>query len=158
MEIVFEPDLSDGEEAAALVKELILVLTRLGTCSCKMEGKWKIYIFSHCYSFLYLHKSFNLKKKIFFSEGALRVDANVSVHRENSPLGTRTEIKNIGTIRAVANAVDYEINRQVRILDKGKQVVNETRSWDAESSKTVPMRDKEEKQVRKNILKMCMSQ
>lgn len=116
MELVFEPDLSDGEEAAALVKELILVLTRLGTCSCKME------------------------------EGALRVDANVSVHRKNSPLGTRTEIKNIGSIRAVANAVDYEIARQTRVLDRGQEIVNETRSWDAEHFKTVPMRDKEEKQ------------
>ncbi|KAJ1523770.1 hypothetical protein ONE63_001603 [Megalurothrips usitatus] len=116
MELVFKPDLSDGEEAASLVKELCLILTRLGTCSCKME------------------------------EGALRVDANVSVHKEGMPLGVRTEIKNIGSIRAVANAIDFEISRQIQSLNKGKQIVNETRSWDAQSSKTVPMRDKEEKQ------------
>ncbi|XP_021915333.1 glutamyl-tRNA(Gln) amidotransferase subunit B, mitochondrial isoform X3 [Zootermopsis nevadensis] len=116
MELVFEPDLEDGEEAAALVKELILILQCLGTCSCKME------------------------------EGALRVDANVSVHREGEPLGVRSEVKNIGSIRAVAHAVKYEIDRQVRTLESGGVVVNETRAWDTDSRQTVPMRDKEEKQ------------
>ncbi|GFG30311.1 hypothetical protein Cfor_02126 [Coptotermes formosanus] len=116
MELVFEPDLENGEEAAALVKELILILQRLGTCSCKME------------------------------EGALRVDANVSVHREGEPLGVRTEVKNIGSVRAVAHAVEYEIDRQVKILEAGGVIVNETRAWDADSRQTVPMRDKEEKQ------------
>lgn len=116
MELVFKPDLVDGEEAACLVKELCLVLTRLGTCSCKME------------------------------EGALRVDANVSLHKEGMPLGVRTEIKNIGSVRAVANAIDYEIKRQNNLLSNGLAVVNETRSWDVESGETVPMRDKEEKQ------------
>ncbi|XP_074096932.1 glutamyl-tRNA(Gln) amidotransferase subunit B, mitochondrial [Cotesia typhae] len=116
MELVFEPDLSDGEEAAGLVKELINILVRLGTCSCKME------------------------------EGALRVDANVSVNKENEPLGTRTEIKNIGSVRAVAGAIKYEIKRQIELLEQGEQIVNETLSWDAEHGKTVMMRDKEEKQ------------
>ncbi|KAK3913224.1 Glutamyl-tRNA(Gln) amidotransferase subunit B, mitochondrial [Frankliniella fusca] len=117
MELVFKPDLKDGEEAAALVKELSLILTRLGTCSCKME------------------------------EGALRVDANISVHREGTPLGVRTEVKNINSIRAVANAIDFEIARQIKILRNGEKVINETRSWDSEASRTVPMRDKEEKQA-----------
>lgn len=116
MELVFKPDISDGEEAASLVKELCLILTRLGTCSCKME------------------------------EGALRVDANVSVHKEGTPLGARTEVKNIGSIRAVANAIDFEIARQIKLLHNGQEVINETRSWDSETLKTVPMRDKEEKQ------------
>lgn len=116
MELVFEPDLETGEEAAALVKELMLILQRLGTCSCKME------------------------------EGALRVDANVSVHREGEPLGVRSEVKNIGSVRAVAHAVEYEIDRQVKVLEAGGIVVNETRAWDADSRQTVPMRDKEEKQ------------
>lgn len=117
MELVFEPDLSDGEEAAALVKELVLILQRIGTCSCKME------------------------------EGALRVDANVSVNKKDEPLGIRTEIKNIGSVRGVAGAIKYEIDRQIKLLESGGQVVNETRNWDAISKTTVPMRDKEEQQV-----------
>lgn len=113
MELVFEPDLETGEEAAALVKELILILTRLGSCSCRME------------------------------EGALRVDANISVHKENTPLGTRTEVKNIGSVRAVAQAVEFEIARQIGILDGGGRIFNETRAWDATGKRTIAMRDKE---------------
>lgn len=113
MELVFDPDLYDGEEAAALVKELILIFNTLKTCNCRME------------------------------EGSLRVDANISIHKENEPLGVRTEVKNIGSIRAVANAVSYEINRQIAVKDNGGNVVNETRSWDATSKSTIPMRDKE---------------
>jgi aspartyl-tRNA(Asn)/glutamyl-tRNA(Gln) amidotransferase subunit B len=75
------------------------------------------------------------------------VDANVSVHREGEPLGVRTEVKNIGSVRAVAHAVEYEIDRHVKILKAGGVIVNETRAWDADSRQTVPMRDKEEKQV-----------
>lgn len=113
MELVFEPDLSTGEEAAALVKELCLVLQRLGTCSCRME------------------------------EGALRVDANVSIHRSGQPLGVRTEVKNIGSIRGVADAITYEIERQMELVNGGGVVHQETRAWDALSRRTVPMRDKE---------------
>lgn len=113
MELVFEPDLTNGEEAAALVKELILILTKLNTCSCKME------------------------------EGALRVDANVSINKPNEPLGTRTEVKNIGSIRGVADSITYEIHRQIELVNAGGIVTNETRSWDAINAKTIPMRDKE---------------
>ncbi|XP_055530131.1 glutamyl-tRNA(Gln) amidotransferase subunit B, mitochondrial [Wyeomyia smithii] len=113
MELVFQPDLETGEEAAALVKELILILTRLGSCNCRME------------------------------EGALRVDANISVHRENTPLGTRTEVKNIGSVRAVAQAVEFEIERQIKVLENGEKIFNETRAWDAVAKKTISMRDKE---------------
>lgn len=116
MELVFEPDLSTGEEAAALVKELMLILTRLGTCSCKME------------------------------EGALRVDANISIHKEGEPLGIRTEVKNIGSVRGVADAVSFEIARQLELVAAGGVVHNETRSWDAIEKRTVPMRDKEVQQ------------
>lgn len=83
---------------------------------------------------------------MIISEGALRVDANVSVNKENEPLGTRTEIKNIGSVRAVAGAIKYEIKRQIELLERGEKIVNETLSWDAEYGKTVMMRDKEEKQ------------
>jgi aspartyl-tRNA(Asn)/glutamyl-tRNA(Gln) amidotransferase subunit B len=76
------------------------------------------------------------------------VDANVSVHHEGEPLGVRTEVKNIGSVRAVAHAIEYEIDRQVKVLEGGEVIINETRAWDAYSKQTVPMRDKEEKQVR----------
>ncbi|CAG9795824.1 unnamed protein product [Diatraea saccharalis] len=113
IELVFEPDLEDGEEAAALVKELLLVVQRLGTCSGRME------------------------------EGALRVDANVSLRRPGAPLATRTEIKNIGSVRGVAGAIRYEIDRQRKILETGGCIINETRSWDAANRVTIAMRDKE---------------
>ncbi|CAG4947232.1 unnamed protein product [Colias eurytheme] len=113
IEIVFEPDLEDGEEAAALVKELVLIVQRLGACTGRME------------------------------EGALRVDANVSMHKEGEPLSTRTEIKNIGSIRSVASAVRHEIDRQQSVLENGGKIINETRAWDAVAKVTVPMRDKE---------------
>lgn len=113
MELVFDPDLTDGEEAASLVKELILILSSLETCNCKME------------------------------EGSLRVDANISIHKENEPLGIRTEVKNIGSIRGVAQAVNFEIQRQIEVKNKGGKIVNETRAWDATTRTTIPMRDKE---------------
>ena len=84
---------------------------------------------------------------MFLLEGALRIDANVSVHREGTPFGTRTEIKNIGSVRGVAKAIKYEVKRQIEVLESGNVVVNETRTWDANSKKTLPMRDKEEQQV-----------
>ncbi|XP_043512516.1 glutamyl-tRNA(Gln) amidotransferase subunit B, mitochondrial isoform X2 [Frieseomelitta varia] len=115
MELVFEPDLTSGEEAAALVKELCFILQLLGTCSCKME------------------------------EGALRVDANVSISKPNAPLGIRTELKNISSLSAINHAIEYEIKRQISILQKGGEIINETRAWDPLSKKTVLMREKEEK-------------
>ncbi|XP_017036311.1 glutamyl-tRNA(Gln) amidotransferase subunit B, mitochondrial [Drosophila kikkawai] len=113
MELVFAPDLETGEEAASLVKELMLILRRLQTCSCKME------------------------------EGALRVDANISIHQEGEPLGVRTEVKNIGSVRSISQAITYEINRQLETVANGGLITNETRSWDAENRRTVAMRDKE---------------
>ncbi|XP_034488326.1 glutamyl-tRNA(Gln) amidotransferase subunit B, mitochondrial [Drosophila innubila] len=113
MELVFAPDLETGEEAASLVKELMLILRRLQTCSCKME------------------------------EGALRVDANISIHKEGDPLGVRTEVKNIGSVRSISQAITYEINRQLELVADGGVVTNETRNWDAENRRTVAMRDKE---------------
>uniref|UniRef100_A0A1A9X188 Glutamyl-tRNA(Gln) amidotransferase subunit B, mitochondrial n=1 Tax=Glossina brevipalpis TaxID=37001 RepID=A0A1A9X188_9MUSC len=113
MELVFAPDLETGEEAASLVKELILIMRRLNTCSCKME------------------------------EGALRVDANISVHEVDQPFGIRTEVKNIGSIRSISQAISYEIQRQFEVVAQGGIIYNETRSWDAEKRCTLPMRDKE---------------
>uniref|UniRef100_A0AAY5L9N7 Glutamyl-tRNA(Gln) amidotransferase subunit B, mitochondrial n=1 Tax=Esox lucius TaxID=8010 RepID=A0AAY5L9N7_ESOLU len=100
MELVMEPDMSCGEEAAAAVRELQLILQALGTCQGHMD------------------------------EGQLRVDANVSVHRPGDPWGVRTEVKNINSGRNLARAIDYEIQRQVGVLKNGGTVQNETRSFD----------------------------
>ena len=75
------------------------------------------------------------------------MDANISVNRIGEPLGVRTEIKNLGSIRSVVNSIEYEVERQIEELESGGEVVNETRSFDAERKVTVPMRDKEMKQV-----------
>lgn len=80
----------------------------------------------------------------------MRVDANVSVSEPGKPLGTRTEIKNIAGKNAVADAVNFEINRQIRVLNNGGTIVNETLNWDAALNKTISMRDKESKQVNIN--------
>uniref|UniRef100_G3MF25 Glutamyl-tRNA(Gln) amidotransferase subunit B, mitochondrial n=1 Tax=Amblyomma maculatum TaxID=34609 RepID=G3MF25_AMBMU len=113
MELVFDACLKDGEEAASLVKELLATLRTLCVCNCKME------------------------------EGALRVDANVSVNRPGEPWGVRTEVKNLNSVRAVANAIEYEISRQIGVLSHGGKVVNTTMAFDAVQRCTVPMRDKE---------------
>lgn len=81
------------------------------------------------------------------TEGELRVDVNVSVHKSGEPLGVRTEIKNIGSLKGVAGAIDYEVQRQIEILERREVVRNETRAWDTETRTTVSMRDKEEKTV-----------
>lgn len=113
LELVFEPCLTGGEEAASLARELLLLLRSTGVCSGKME------------------------------EGALRVDANVSVNRPADPPGVRTEIKNLNSLRAVASAVEYEIARQIEELSQGRPVQNWTMAFDAETRRTLPMRDKE---------------
>ena len=117
MEIVLGPDLRHGEEAAAMVKELILILETLDTCKARMD------------------------------RGELRVDANISVRRlGETELGVRTEVKNINSVRSVAKAVEYEVARQIHILEAGDCVENETRSFDYNDKVTVAMRDKEAKQ------------
>ncbi|XP_029297025.1 glutamyl-tRNA(Gln) amidotransferase subunit B, mitochondrial [Cottoperca gobio] len=113
MELVMEPDMSCGEEAAAAVRELQLILQALGTCQGNM------------------------------SEGQLRVDANVSVHKPGEPLGIRAEVKNINSARFLCRAIDYEIQRQIEVLQRGGTVQNETRTYDSKSGETIPMREKE---------------
>lgn len=70
----------------------------------------------------------------------MRIDANVSVMRPGDKLGTRTEIKNLNSLRSVARSIDYEISRQIQILEGGGQVTNETRGYDAQLKKTLSMR------------------
>ncbi|XP_040822757.1 glutamyl-tRNA(Gln) amidotransferase subunit B, mitochondrial isoform X1 [Ochotona curzoniae] len=116
LEVVLEPDLSCGEEARTAVRELQLILQALGTSQANM------------------------------AEGQLRVDANISVHHPGEPLGVRTEVKNLNSIRFLAKAIDYEIQRQISELENGGEILNETRSFDYKLGCTVPMRDKEGKQ------------
>ncbi|XP_040187833.1 glutamyl-tRNA(Gln) amidotransferase subunit B, mitochondrial [Rana temporaria] len=116
MEVVMEPDMTCGEEAAAAVRELQLILQSLGTSLANM------------------------------SEGQLRVDANISVHHPGEPYGVRTEVKNINSARFLSRAIDYEMKRQTEILNSGGVILNETRAFDYKLGATIPMRDKEGKQ------------
>lgn len=116
LEVVLEPDLCCGEEAALAVRELQLILQALGASQANM------------------------------AEGQLRVDANISVHHPGEPLGVRTEVKNLNSLRFLAKAIDYEIERQITELENGGEILNETRSFDYKLGCTVPMRDKEGKQ------------
>jgi aspartyl-tRNA(Asn)/glutamyl-tRNA(Gln) amidotransferase subunit B len=78
-------------------------------------------------------------------EGSLRCDANVSVRKARDPkFGTRTELKNINSFRFVQKAIDYEVNRQIEVLESGGRVIQETRLWNSVEERTVSMRSKEE--------------
>jgi aspartyl-tRNA(Asn)/glutamyl-tRNA(Gln) amidotransferase subunit B len=115
IEIVGEPELRSPEEAFAYLMELRKLLRYVGASEANME------------------------------EGNLRCDANVSVRRsEHAPMGTRVEIKNLNSMRHVARALEYEIERQAEALSRGDRVVQETRLWDAAAGRTLPMRSKEE--------------
>ena len=114
MEIVSEPDIRSSEEAVLYMRKLHAILRYLGTCDGNME------------------------------EGSLRCDANVSVRRPGSELGTRTEIKNLNSMRFVGRAIDYEARRQIELIEAGETIVQETRLYDSERGETRSMRSKEE--------------
>ena len=114
MEIVSEPDMQNPAEAAAYLKQIRALVRWLGTCDGNME------------------------------EGSLRCDANVSVRRHGEPLGTRCEIKNVNSIRYVAQAIQYEAERQIELIEGGGTVRQETRLFDAARGETRTMRSKEE--------------
>jgi aspartyl-tRNA(Asn)/glutamyl-tRNA(Gln) amidotransferase subunit B len=114
MEIVSKPDLRSPEEAGAYLHKLRSILRYLGTCDGNME------------------------------EGSLRCDVNVSVRRPGEGLGTRTETKNVNSIRFVQQAIEVEAKRQVVVIEEGGEVVQETRLFDSAKGRTRPMRTKEE--------------
>ena len=115
VEIVGEPDLRSSAAAAAYLKTLRQVLRYLGVCDGNME------------------------------EGSLRCDCNVSIRPQGSTtLGTRVELKNINSFRFVQQAIDYEIARQIEVVQGGGKVLLETRLWDANAKETRSMRSKEE--------------
>ncbi|MGB9681498.1 MAG: Asp-tRNA(Asn)/Glu-tRNA(Gln) amidotransferase subunit GatB [bacterium] len=115
LEIVSEPDISTTDEAKEYLTNIRDILIFLGVCDGKME------------------------------EGSMRCEANISVRRKGAQkLGTKTELKNINSFRAVERALLYEIDRQIKVLSSGKEVVQETRHWDEKNERTVSMRGKEE--------------
>jgi aspartyl-tRNA(Asn)/glutamyl-tRNA(Gln) amidotransferase subunit B len=114
MEIVSEPDIRGADEATAYLSKLRMILQYLGTCNGNME------------------------------EGSMRADVNVSMRKPGAPLGTRCEIKNVNSLKAVQMAVDYESRRQVEILEAGGSIKQETRLWDPGKGETRSMRSKEE--------------
>jgi aspartyl-tRNA(Asn)/glutamyl-tRNA(Gln) amidotransferase subunit B len=113
-EIVSEPDLRSGAEAAAYAQELRRILRYLGVCDGNMQ------------------------------EGSLRCDVNISVRPKGSTkFGTKVEIKNMNSFNAIQRAIDYEIDRQVAAIEGGERIVQETRLWEENSQRTISMRVKE---------------
>ena len=117
IEIVTEPDFRSGEEVIAYLEKLRSTLQYLGVSDCKMQ------------------------------EGSLRCDVNLSVRPAGSDeLGTRTEMKNLNSFKAIARAIEYEAKRQIERIEEGKRVVQETRRWDENKDATFAMRSKENAQ------------
>ncbi|MGB4947928.1 MAG: Asp-tRNA(Asn)/Glu-tRNA(Gln) amidotransferase subunit GatB [Candidatus Competibacter denitrificans] len=115
LEIVSEPDLRSAKEAVAYMKKLHQMVVYLGICDGNMQ------------------------------EGSFRCDANVSVRRKGDPkLGTRAEIKNLNSFRFVERAIEFEIERQIDLIEAGGKVVQETRLYDPDKGETRSMRGKEE--------------
>ena len=114
IEIVSEPDIRSANEAYKYLTELKRILVYLNICTGNME------------------------------EGALRCDANVSIRLVGEKeFGTKTEVKNMNSFRNVEKAIEYEINRQIELLENGEKVVQETRMWDGQKQITRTMRTKE---------------
>ena len=114
MEIVSKPDLRSPEEAASYVKKIRTVLRYIETCDGNME------------------------------QGSLRADCNVSVRKPNGNLGTRCEIKNLNSIKFISQAIQYEAERQVELLENGGVIDQETRLFDTSTGETRSMRSKED--------------
>lgn len=115
IEIVSEPDMESSDEAYAYLTKLKAIMQYLEVSDCNME------------------------------RGSLRVDANVSIRKSvHDPLGTKVEIKNLNSFKAVKAAIEYEIERQADALDAGEMIVQETRLWDPDGLRTISMRSKEE--------------
>ena len=117
IEIVSEPDLRSSEEVDLYLKKLKSILEYIEVSDCKMQ------------------------------EGSLRADVNVSIRKKGATeFGTRTEMKNMNSFRSITRAIEYEIDRQVDVVDNGGTIEQETLRWDEVSGKTFSMRDKEDAQ------------
>jgi aspartyl-tRNA(Asn)/glutamyl-tRNA(Gln) amidotransferase subunit B len=114
MEIVSEPDMRSADEAVAYLKQLHQLVRFLGVSDADME------------------------------KGQFRCDANVSVRRKGEPLGTRAELKNLNSFRFIKQAIEYEVMRQIEIIEDGGEIAQETRLFDSAKGESRPMRSKEE--------------
>ncbi|MFH1103315.1 MAG: Asp-tRNA(Asn)/Glu-tRNA(Gln) amidotransferase subunit GatB [Pseudomonadota bacterium] len=115
IEIVSEPEIHTAQEASAYLKQLRSILRYLKICDGNME------------------------------EGSFRCDANISIRREgDQTLGTRTELKNLNSFKFVERALEFEINRQKKVIMEGGEIIQETRLYDPGKEMTLSMRDKEE--------------
>jgi aspartyl-tRNA(Asn)/glutamyl-tRNA(Gln) amidotransferase subunit B len=114
LEIVSEPDMRSAEEAVAYAKALHALVRWIDICDGNMQ------------------------------EGSFRCDANVSVRRPGAPLGTRAEIKNLNSFRFLERAIEFEVKRQIEILEDGGKIVQETRLYDPDKDETRSMRTKED--------------
>lgn len=114
LEIVTEPDMRSAAEAVAYAKALHSLVRWIGICDGNMQ------------------------------EGSFRCDANVSVRKPGAALGTRCEIKNLNSFRFLEKAIEYEVRRQVELIEDGGKVVQETRLYDPDRGETRPMRSKED--------------
>jgi len=115
LEIVTEPDIASSEEAIIFLRNLRSIVQYLGVCDGNLES------------------------------GSMRCDANISIRDSKShQLGTKTEVKNMNSFRAIKRALDYEICRQRKLIEDGEKISQETRRWDEANNQTVAMRSKEE--------------
>ncbi len=116
LEIVSEPDMRSAAEAVAYARALHALVRWIGICDGNMQ------------------------------EGSFRCDANVSVRRPGAPLGTRCEVKNVNSFRFLERAIEFEVRRQVELIEDGGKVVQETRLYDPDRDETRSMRSKEDAQ------------
>lgn len=117
IEIVSEPDIRSIEETDKYLRKLKSILEYIEVSDCKMQ------------------------------EGSLRADVNVSVRKKgDTKFGTRTEMKNMNSFKAISRALQYEIDRQIEVVENGGKIEQETLRWDEVSGKTFSMRDKEDAQ------------
>lgn len=115
IEIVSEPDMRSAEEVIAYLEKLRLMIQYLGASDCKLQ------------------------------EGSMRADVNLSVREAGTEsFGTRTEMKNLNSFKAIARAIEGERQRQIELLEDGKAVIQETRRWDDNKESSKPMRSKED--------------
>jgi aspartyl-tRNA(Asn)/glutamyl-tRNA(Gln) amidotransferase subunit B len=114
MEIVSKPDIRSGDEASAYVGKVRSILRYIGSCDGNMQ------------------------------EGSMRADINISVRKPGDDLGTRAEVKNVNSLRFIRQAVEVEVKRQIRLIEGGGTVVQETRLFDPNKGETRSMRTKED--------------
>ncbi len=117
IEIVSEPDMRSAEEVIAYLEQLRMIAQYVGASDCKLQ------------------------------EGSMRADVNLSVREKGSDtFGTRTEMKNLNSFKAIARAIEGEQARQIDLLEEGRPVIQETRRWDDNKGESYPMRSKEDAQ------------